>query len=88
MVFEQTWLLYSRHLDQVLLCCLYAACKVRELEGATFRAIAAQYQRQPQARPETLKSGEGCGRGRMGGVGGEECSAGSGDLGAGILQIC
>lgn len=26
--FEQTWLLYGRHLDQVLLCCAYAVCKV------------------------------------------------------------
>ena len=26
--FEETWLLYGRHLDQVLLCCLYSICKV------------------------------------------------------------
>lgn len=26
--FEQSWLLYGRHLDQVLLCCLYSICKV------------------------------------------------------------
>lgn len=25
--FEQTWLLYGRHLDQALLCCAYAVCK-------------------------------------------------------------
>lgn len=27
--FEQSWLLYGRHLDQALLCCLYSVCKVR-----------------------------------------------------------
>lgn len=26
--FEHTWLLYGRHVDQALLCCLYAVCKV------------------------------------------------------------
>ncbi|KAL4451741.1 hypothetical protein ABPG75_007403 [Micractinium tetrahymenae] len=54
--FEHTWLLYGRHADQVMLCCLYAVCKVNAAEEATLRAIIAAYNRQPQARPETFKS--------------------------------
>ncbi len=27
-VYRHTWLLYGRHLDQLLLCCLYSTCKV------------------------------------------------------------
>ena len=109
--FEHTWLLYGRHADQVMLCCLYAVCKVggacclagvacailvrlfvraclfqfcvppaarrtktspclnlrqfpslnshqaRQLDQVSLRAILTAYGRQPQARPETFKSG-------------------------------
>jgi retinoblastoma-like protein 1 len=53
--FEQSWLLYGRHLDQALLCCLYSICKVHHLGQASFKSIIAAYKQQPQARSDTFK---------------------------------
>lgn len=58
-LYEHTSLLYNRHLDQVLLCAVYGACKVNKdtlLKGRTvpFREIIYQYEKQPQCREEVF----------------------------------
>jgi retinoblastoma-like protein 1 len=58
-LYEHTTLLYNRHLDQILLCAVYGACKVNKdnmLKGRTvpFREIIYQYEKQPQCREEVF----------------------------------
>ena len=42
-------LLRGRHLDQIILCTVYAVCKVNLMNSITFERIIAQYKQQPQA---------------------------------------
>ena len=57
-VYEQTNLLYNRHLDQIILSAVYGVCKVNS--GATqrptvaFRDIIYQYSKQPQSNEEVF----------------------------------
>jgi hypothetical protein len=64
-----TWLLYGRHLDQLLLCCLYGSARAASASGAgaaaaadgralaatTFRAILAAYRGLPGAEEGTFR---------------------------------
>lgn len=54
-LYEQTSLLYNRHLDQILLCALYGVCKVNKLP-ITFKEILHHYRDQPQYNPETYRT--------------------------------
>lgn len=49
-------MLYNRHLDQLMLCCLYGVCKVLGLESVTFSRLTQHYRHQPQARRDVYKS--------------------------------
>ena len=56
-LYEHTWLLYNRHLDQILLCAVYGVCKSNKdslLKGRSvpFRELISVYRRQPQSRQE------------------------------------
>ena len=42
-------LLRDRHLDQVIMCCVYVLSKVMRLD-TTFQEIMRQYRHQPQAK--------------------------------------
>ena len=58
-LYDNTSLLYNRHLDQIILCAVYGTCKVNKdgaLKGKTvpFRDIIYHYQKQPQCREEVF----------------------------------
>jgi len=48
------FLLVGRHLDQLLMCCVYGVCKVNQ-RPVTFRHIIEQYRRQQGASPRTFR---------------------------------
>ena len=54
--YDCTSLLYSRHLDQIILCAVYGVCKVNKvtLKTVAFRDIIYHYQKQPQCREEVF----------------------------------
>jgi hypothetical protein len=47
-------LLVGRHLDQLLLCALYAICKIHKLD-VKFRQILEEYRKQPHASPKIYR---------------------------------
>jgi retinoblastoma-like protein 1 len=57
-VYEQTNLLYNRHLDQIILSAVYGVCKANSgaTQGPTvaFRDIIYQYSKQPQSNEEVF----------------------------------
>ena len=55
-VFQQTSLLYNRHLDQVLLSAIYGICKVAQLKQISFKQIINHYRRQPQAKSDVFRT--------------------------------
>lgn len=55
-VFQQTFLLYNRHLDQVLLSAVYGICKVAQLKQISFKQIINHYRRQPQAKSDIFRT--------------------------------
>lgn len=55
-VYQQTHLLYNRHLDQILLSALYGVCKVNQLRLVSFKEIIAHYKRQPQSKSDIFRS--------------------------------
>ncbi|CAO2144326.1 unnamed protein product [Urochloa humidicola] len=52
---QRTALFFNRHIDQVILCCLYGIAKVCQLE-LPFREILSNYKREPQCKPEVFLS--------------------------------
>nr|AAF97520.1 retinoblastoma related protein RBR1 [Zea mays] len=52
---QQTTLFFNRHIDQLILCCLYGVAKVCQLE-LTFREILNNYKREAQCKPEVFSS--------------------------------
>lgn len=58
-VFEKTSLLYSRHLDQIILASIYGACKISSNEqdrNVKFKDIVYRYHTQPQCVEEVFWS--------------------------------
>jgi len=54
-VYEQTRLLYNRHIDQIILAALYGVCKVHQI-GVTFREIVHHYSKQSQCKQEVYRA--------------------------------
>ncbi|KAF0897063.1 hypothetical protein E2562_032386 [Oryza meyeriana var. granulata] len=52
---QQTALFFNRHVDQIILCCLYGVAKVSQL-ALTFKEIVNNYKREPQCKPEVFRS--------------------------------
>nr|CAB3491683.1 unnamed protein product [Digitaria exilis] len=52
---QQTALFFNRHIDQIILCCLYGVAKVRQLD-LSFKEILNNYKREPQCKPEIFLS--------------------------------
>lgn len=52
---QQTALFFNRHVDQIILCCLYGVAKVSQL-SLTFKEIVNNYKREPQCKPEVFRS--------------------------------
>ncbi|GAQ86653.1 retinoblastoma-related protein [Klebsormidium nitens] len=51
----ETHLFFLRHIDQLLLCAIYGVCKVCKVD-VTFKDIIACYRKQPQYRPDTIRT--------------------------------
>lgn len=54
-LYEHTKLFYGRHLDQIILCCVYSLCKVAG-PPLTFKDIIYQYRKQPQYQPDVFRT--------------------------------
>jgi retinoblastoma-like protein 1 len=52
---HETGLFFNRHIDQVILCCLYGICKVSKANVA-FRDIIYHYRKQPQCKPYVFRN--------------------------------
>jgi retinoblastoma-like protein 1 len=52
---HETSLFFNRHIDQVILCCLYGICKVSKANVA-FRDIIYHYRKQPQCKPYVFRN--------------------------------
>ncbi|XP_010237681.1 retinoblastoma-related protein 2 isoform X2 [Brachypodium distachyon] len=52
---QQTTLFFNRHIDQLILCCLYGVAKVSQLT-LTFKEIVTNYKREQQCKPEVFRS--------------------------------
>ena len=55
-IFQHTFLLYNRHLDQVMLSAIYGVCKVAQLKQISFKLIINHYRRQPQANSDIFRT--------------------------------
>jgi retinoblastoma-like protein 1 len=58
-VFEKTSLLYSRHLDQIILASIYGACKIASNDqdrNVKFKDVVYRYHKQPQCVEEVFWS--------------------------------
>ena len=55
-IFQHTFLLYNRHLDQVMLSAIYGVCKVAQLKQISFKLIINHYRRQPQAKSDIFRT--------------------------------
>lgn len=55
-IFHHTFLMYNRHLDQVLLSAIYGVCKVAGLKQISFKQIINHYRRQPQAKSDVFRT--------------------------------
>ncbi len=51
---KQSWLIKGRHVDQLLMCCLYVVVKVSKLD-ISFHEIMCQYRYQPQAHSRVYR---------------------------------
>ncbi|KAL6890246.1 hypothetical protein ACP4OV_009009 [Aristida adscensionis] len=65
---QQTSLFFNRHIDQLILCCLYGVAKVSQLT-LSFRQILNSYKKEPQCKPEVFLSIYIGNRNRNGGLG-------------------
>jgi retinoblastoma-like protein 1 len=54
-IYDQTRLLYNRHVDQIILSSLYGVCKVHQI-GVTFREIVHHYSKQTQCKQEVYRA--------------------------------
>lgn len=52
---QRTTLFFSRHIDQIILCCLYGVAKISQL-NLTFREIIVNYRKQPHCKPQVFRS--------------------------------
>ncbi|TVU24646.1 hypothetical protein EJB05_27095 [Eragrostis curvula] len=52
---QRTSLFFNRHIDQLILCCLYGFAKVTQLP-LSFREILHNYKKEPQCKPEVFLS--------------------------------
>ncbi|CAI0421561.1 unnamed protein product [Linum tenue] len=52
---QRTSLFFNRHIDQILLCCLYGIAKISKVE-LTFREIIYNYKKQPQCKQHVFRS--------------------------------
>ncbi|KAK3015221.1 hypothetical protein RJ639_006859 [Escallonia herrerae] len=52
---QQTALFFNRHIDQIILCCLYGVAKISQL-NLTFREIIYNYRKQPQCKPLVFRT--------------------------------
>lgn len=52
---QQTALFFNRHIDQIILSCLYGVAKISQL-NLTFREIIYNYRKQPQCKPQVFRS--------------------------------
>ncbi|KAK1368287.1 retinoblastoma-related protein [Heracleum sosnowskyi] len=52
---QQTGLFFNRHIDQIILSCLYGVAKISQL-NLTFREIIYNYRKQPQCKPQVFRS--------------------------------
>ncbi|XP_072980784.1 retinoblastoma-related protein-like [Typha angustifolia] len=52
---QQTALFFNRHIDQLILCCLYGVAKVSIL-NLTFKEIVNNYRKEPQCKLEVFRS--------------------------------
>lgn len=52
---RETHLFFDRHIDQIILCCLFGVCKV-EKGKMTFREIVQSYRQLPQHRPHVFRA--------------------------------
>lgn len=55
-IFQHTFLLYNRHLDQIMLSAIYGVCKVAQLKQISFKLIINHYRRQPQAKSDIFRT--------------------------------
>ncbi|XP_062183024.1 retinoblastoma-related protein 1-like [Phragmites australis] len=59
---QQTALFFNRHIDQLILCCLYGVAKVLGLQSKvcplllSFKEVLNNYKREPQCKPEIFLS--------------------------------
>ncbi|KAJ4821805.1 hypothetical protein Tsubulata_036389 [Turnera subulata] len=52
---QQTSLFFSRHIDQIILCCFYGVAKISKV-NLTFREIICHYRKQPQCKPQVFRN--------------------------------
>ncbi|CAN1813540.1 Retinoblastoma-related protein [Linum perenne] len=52
---QRTSLFFNRHMDQILLCCLYGIAKISKV-NLTFKEIIFNYRKQPQCKPQVFRS--------------------------------
>lgn len=52
---HETGLFFNRHIDQIILCCVYGICKVSKV-NVTFRDIIYHYRKQPQCKPYVFRN--------------------------------
>ncbi|CAN0862962.1 Retinoblastoma-related protein [Linum grandiflorum] len=52
---QRTSLFFNRHIDQILLCCLYGIAKISKV-NLTFKEIIFNYRKQPQCKPQVFRS--------------------------------
>lgn len=52
---QQTSLFFSRHIDQIILCCFYGVAKISKV-NLTFREIIFHYRKQPQCKPQVFRT--------------------------------
>ncbi|KAK7261728.1 hypothetical protein RIF29_28046 [Crotalaria pallida] len=52
---QWTSLFFNRHIDQIILCCLYGVAKISQL-NLTFKEIINNYRKQPQCKPQVFRS--------------------------------
>lgn len=50
-----TSVFFNRHMDQLVLCCVYGVCKVSKVE-VTFRDIISHYRKQPHCRSHVFRT--------------------------------
>lgn len=52
---QRTTLFFSRHIDQIILCCFYGVAKISQL-NLTFREIIFNYRKQAHCKPQVFRS--------------------------------